>query len=319
MKKTIKKTYKPSKKSLKEQMLGYIDPTKQDPNYRPKLKPMMQYFADSYENGEHPEHVFLEIIGGDYNRARNGHDAVIFLNNRKRVTEFKRTRKTSLTKVGMDQLWSYHSKASRLGLISADLTGVFSGMVDGQIAFIILVEDLNRTKIFTPSPTLQKKEDNNETWTSKVDKNHNDVFVPGANPRLLYINRDLIKKYAVTTFANQILAMNEEFESIFGFSFRNFLGLDPDRPTIWYKKDDDVSITPKLSSGDTTFEISPTFYRRSMVREYKKLQSGQHLTLQYGKYQLLLRNNGGKPEIKCPTIDSDKAKHFRPFDLAIKN
>lgn len=304
MKKKIKtgKPFRPSKKYLKEQMLGWVDERLQCPQYRPRNKPHQSHFRASNENGESFEHIFCEIVKWEYNRGRNRQDAIGKVLNRIRNIEFKRER-PEVNNLCANMLWSINSEKGRLKLVKDDMTLVMSGLVDGQIAYILLVESVNNTTILDKRTTYSGAKVN-KTWGSF-----------GSNFRLLYINRPLVTKYATTAFANELLAKDEEFEQIFGFSFRNYLGLPSDQRCLYYNKGESVDTKPHLSAGHTCIVLNKTAWNRNIKRAAKKLCDNQQTDLQIGSDVLTIKNESGQYWIKS-SIDDTKTK-FRPLDLSL--
>ena len=299
MKKT---TFKPSKKYLKEQMLGWIDESLQCSKYRPRNKPNQSHFRASNENGESFEHIFCEIVGWEYNRGRKRQDAIGKILGRMRNIEFKRER-PEVHNLCANMLWSINSDKGRLNLIKDDMSLIMSGMVDGKIAYILMVEDVNNTTIL----------DSREKYSgAKVNKTWGSF---GSNFKLLYINRPLVTKYATTAFANELLSKDEEFNQIFGFDFRKYLGLPADQKSLYYNKGGTIDTRPHLSAGNTCIILSKTCWNRTIKRTANKLADSQQTDLQIGSDVLTIKNEKGQYWIKS-SIDDTKTI-FRPLDLTL--
>ena len=303
----IKKIYKPSKKYLKEQLLGWIDPSSQCSNYRSRNKPNQHYFRASNENGEGFEHLMCELIGWDYNRGRNRQDATGIIGSVLRNVEFKRERPETSKLCGNMQ-WSINSISGLQVLRDDNMALVLSGIVDGIVAYILYVDKVNNTNIL----------DNRKNYSlAKVPKTWNSIK---DNYRLLYINRQLVKDHATAGFANSLLSKREEFQEMFGFSLRKFLGLPSDQPILYYSKDGSISTNPTFSAqpgANTCIEISKTYWERTIKRQAKKLAPNTEKYLHIkGKVLVLKRKVNGELHIRS-NIDTNKTT-TRLLDLSVE-
>lgn len=273
--------------------------------YTDDLLYFFEEYNDAMRNGEYFEQAFMGLYGITYNKNLTGADGHKIINGETIIYEAKKEMKSKDLKLDGKSAWSIHCYETLV-------------MKQNDPNFYLLQFGFkNNCLVYA----LKIKMDNTSILKGKTPHKHSKLlanwkdFKDAEEIYPLFLNRELIKKWAGADFKNWLLSLKETDPSVFGVDIRNIVGLEQEIPEVYYHKDKYTNIvnsTPKFpANGITCLALPETLWEETLA-ELKNSGLGQRKTLQLDGGVLYLQRFDD-----CVGIRSsiDRLKSYRAVSL----
>lgn len=269
--------------------------------YTEDLLYFFEEYNDAIRNGEIFEQAFMSLYGIEYNKNLTGADGSKMVGSQLITYEAKKEMKSKDLKLDGKSAWSIHCVETQIKKQGDPNFYLLQfGFKHGQLVYALLIK-IDETTIIKgkkPHPT-------SKMLASWMDFKDAKTICP------LFLNRDLIKKWAGADFKNWLLSLKETDPSVFGVDLRKVVGIEKDEPEVYYHKDryiGHVDETPRFPANGSTCLALPKTVWENELSIMEKARFGEERSLHLDGGVLYLRKFDDIVGIRSSI---DRLKSFR--------